>query len=109
MIWGLVLIGIDRLLKSGVSSQLTATVLVQPVVLVLVFVAFAVLWVGARARIIPLPAVGLVTFGALSNLIDAVMYRGVVDYLPFFGFQTNVADLMIGAGCLYIAWTLLRH
>jgi len=107
VISGLVLFLIDRWAKYALESQLTGVVLVDPAVMTVVLVGVLVLWIGVGQRLIKLPAVGWVSFGVLSNLIDVVTQRAVVDYLPLLGYITNIADLMIVGGCLFIGFDLV--
>ena len=45
-------------------------------------------------------ALSLVFFGALSNLIDRLLYQHTVDYILIFTAVLNLADVMIVAGFL---------
>jgi len=45
-------------------------------------------------------ALSLVFFGALSNLIDRLLYQHTVDYMLIFTAVLNLADVMIVAGFL---------
>ncbi len=56
-----------------------------------------------------LPAVALITGGAISNLIDRVLLGHVVDYIQFFSWPTfNLADAGITVGTLIVGVWLLR-
>ena len=48
--------------------------------------------------------------GGLDNLIDRVIYGGVVDYINFFGlFKNNLGDIMIFVGFLMFIFTVARR
>lgn len=81
----------------------------NPLAAVVVGLGVLVVWMGAYRRLIPLTGAGWITFGVLSNLLDVVTKRGVVDYLPLAGFMTNIADAMIVGGCLFIGYTILTR
>lgn len=45
----------------------------------------------------------LIFLGGASNLYDRIMYSGVIDYFYIYPFSYfNIADLMIGAGILFL-------
>lgn len=48
-------------------------------------------------------AINLILLGSISNLIDRVIYGGVVDFLPFLRlFSFNIADVYIFAGIILL-------
>ncbi|MBN1274782.1 signal peptidase II, partial [Candidatus Woesearchaeota archaeon] len=48
--------------------------------------------------------------GVISNLVDRVARGGVVDYLDLGWWPVfNLADALIVAGILLLAWTLVRE
>jgi|SRR3989344_3786164 len=52
----------------------------------------------------------LIYMGGLDNLIDRVIYGGVVDYINFFGlFKNNLGDIMIFVGFLMFIFTVARR
>lgn len=52
----------------------------------------------------------LILFGGLSNLLDRIFYKGVVDYirLGYIFPAFNLADVLIIAGCLMVGWQVLH-
>lgn len=108
MIFGVLLFVLDRWYKQQIPAQLTGAVLRYPFTITVVLVGLALLWYAVYKRTVSLGAVGWVTFGAMSNIIDVVALDGVIDYLPLLTYSTNIADLMIVSGCLYIVWELVR-
>lgn len=51
---------------------------------------------------------GLVLGGAASNLLTFLLQKSAVDYIPFFGVTTNLADSLIVVGLIWIAVRELR-
>jgi len=67
-----------------------------PLVIILIFI----LWVKFRHFRIPL---ALIYAGAVSNLIDRLLYNGVIDYIEVWIFPVfNIADIMIVAGVVLL-------
>lgn len=50
----------------------------------------------------------LISLGAISNLIDRLTYGYVVDYLNFYFWYNNLADMLICIGCVMIIYYLVR-
>lgn len=47
----------------------------------------------------------LVAVGGLSNILDRLLYGGVIDYWPLFGWSTfNLADVEILLGVVWLVW-----
>ncbi|MCA9388833.1 signal peptidase II [Candidatus Berkelbacteria bacterium] len=46
----------------------------------------------------------LVLAGALSNVIDRLLYGAVIDPLDLFGYSLNLADVVISAGVVLLVW-----
>mgnify|MGYP000875656494 CR=1 FL=1 len=42
--------------------------------------------------------------GAISNLIDRFVYSSVIDYINFYLFRNNIADILIWVGILMIVF-----
>lgn len=54
----------------------------------------------------------LLLFGGISNLIDRIVYGGVVDYINFFNlFHNNIGDIMIFCGMVWLVYSnfITRH
>lgn len=90
--------------RSVVSNhKLFFGLLQQPVIIaVVLLVAAVVLWqlrsVVAQRRNLAI-ALSLIAAGGLANIIDRVVYGGVVDYVPFaHWFIFNLADAEISVG-----------
>ncbi len=50
-------------------------------------------------------ALGLIVAGGLSNVLDRLIYGGVIDYVPVAGWFTfNVADVEISLGTALFIW-----
>ena len=48
---------------------------------------------------------GLIIIGAISNLLDRILYKGVVDFINIEWFTVfNIADIYISLG---VAWILI--
>lgn len=47
-------------------------------------------------------AISMVASGGISNLIDRMIRKGVLDFIKIFGFTLNIADIFI-----VIGWVLL--
>jgi len=71
------------------------------------FVAFVVLMlVMLRSKWFH-PALVLVVSGGVSNLIDRVIYTGVIDFIAVWNFPVfNVADMLISVGA---AWMIAHE
>ena len=86
----------------------------QPVIMVILGAAFAMLiwwWVTAKAF---LPRVGLALAlgGALSNIVDRVLYGAVADFFHLYWGETsffvfNLADVAITLGALLLILDML--
>lgn len=73
-------------------------------------------WLRGADRLLPALSLGLVIGGALSNVVDRVLYGAVADFFLFHvgGFQWyvfNLADAAIvgGVGGLLLAWATERR
>ncbi len=95
-------------LNPGVAFSLPVP---QPIILlftipVLIFLACLILraWNSKTAPPTHVLGLSLVFFGALSNLIDRLIFKHTVDYLLLYTGVFNVADLMIIAGFLLYLW-----
>jgi lipoprotein signal peptidase len=49
-----------------------------------------------------------VGFGALSNILDRILYRSTIDYLLILTGVINLADVMIALGFVIYLWSLKR-
>ena len=75
---------------------------------VLLLAACVALLRGMRPKGLAVLALSLIAGGALSNLIDRLMYGYVIDMIPFFDwFVFNVADVGVVAGAILCGWSLL--
>lgn len=110
---GLALFVIDRLVKFYVLSSgnyvtnkgiafgfLGSYDFSSTVYLLIVMFLLSILWLKFKKSWIPL---SFISVGAVSNLIDRLLYNGVVDYIgvwimPVF----NVSDVMIITGALLL-------
>jgi len=51
---------------------------------------------------------GLIIIGAISNLLDRILYNGVIDWLPLLNLSIiNLSDIYISIGTIWIAWHFL--
>lgn len=57
---------------------------------------------------ISLFVVVLVGFGALSNILDRILYRSTIDYVLILTGVINLADVMIALGFVIYLWNLKR-
>jgi len=72
-------------------------------VIVLGVLMTVVIWREFRHRPWADLAFGLIIGGASANILDRLIYGGVIDYLPFLQFSTfNVADAEIVLGALLL-------
>lgn len=44
----------------------------------------------------------LMLIGGISNLMDLIFYKRVVDYFPIFNYLTNLADVFVSVGILLL-------
>lgn len=72
----------------------------------LAIVIILVLWFKLSPRL--RPGWLVVGMGTLSNLVTVLIYRTSLDYLPFFQFTLNLADLLIIGGLIWLAWRLFE-
>lgn len=95
--------------NTGVAFSLPLPPSVAVVVGAVVLGVASVLWLRAWRRgtdgFVELLALTLFMFGALSNLIDRVLYNHTIDFLRIFTGVINVADLLIIAGVVLYAFT----
>lgn len=62
-----------------------------------------------KAKILFIFLLSLILFGALSNLIDRLLYGAVIDYLDLKFFTVfNLADLMISGGMIIYLITYIK-
>lgn len=55
-------------------------------------------------------ATGLITGGAIGNMIDRIAYKGVIDFITLGWWPSfNVADSAIVAGVILLAFNLLKN
>ncbi|MCD6521710.1 signal peptidase II [Candidatus Calescamantes bacterium] len=76
--------------------------------LILSLLALIFLFLSFRRSFLKSSPLLLVFFGAISNLVDRLTYKGVVDYLRLRGFPWtfNLADVLILTGT---CWYLLKE
>jgi len=58
-------------------------------------------------NLLPITYYLLLITGTASNLIDRIKFGFVIDYLNFYFFYNNLADVMIVLGIALLAWKLL--
>jgi lipoprotein signal peptidase len=46
------------------------------------------------------PNYNLITLGIINNFIDRINYGYIIDYIPFFWYRCNIADIMIIVGLI---------
>ena len=67
-----------------------------------------VLWQTLRGRLAPWVP-GLLLGGAVSNLVDRLLFSAVRDFIPSVWVVWNLADLAVLVGIAGYAWGHLRH
>lgn len=99
----------DTTLNTGISWGMLQKGIPQEVFILcnVVLLVSLVFWITKSMGYVPWYVAFIVT-GALSNLLDRVMYGGVVDFISvrIFGWQYpifNVADcaIVLGIGCMF--------
>lgn len=84
-------------------------ILIDPIfVIIPIIIILLACIVGNWYRLRPeVPALILISVGALSNLYDRIMYGYVIDYLDLRYFTIfNLADMMITAGIIWLLWLM---
>ena len=77
--------------------------------LVIVFICFYI-WRGGCRDLLTLTALGLILGGAVSNLIDRVLFGYVIDFLDFRIWPVfNIADASITIGAFILMIRLIFH
>lgn len=94
------LAGWEPSLNPGVAFSLpvpnqVVVILTVPILLILGWLLFVAI---KNDQKINQWALGLIILGALSNLIDRVLYHHTIDYLRLLTMVINLADLMITGG-----------
>jgi len=83
-----------------IGNNLMACLIALPILIALVYLFWK--------KVIGLE-VCLVLAGLISNILDRIIYGGVVDYFSiFFIPKFNLADIFIVAGCILLAYKLIR-
>ena len=76
---------------------------------VLVVVGILIYWIIARPRdVLSVLSLGLVTAGAIGNLIDRIVIGRVTDFLDFFGSHFPVFNVADSAIIIGVAMLLFR-
>lgn len=70
---------------------------------VLLCLSLIIIWQNRQARVY----FGFMLAGVISNCIDVFTTGGVRDYLPWFNYQTNLADIIIWLGLLLTLKSLI--
>jgi len=60
----------------------------------------------ARLSIALEVGLALLTAGILGNALDVIIYQGVRDWIQWFGWRTNLADILIWLGLLLWFWVI---
>lgn len=77
------------------------------VISIIIIIIIAFLFISKH---IPHTAVILIIIGALSNLLDRIVFGGAIDYLPlFWGIKFNLADIFITFGFFITFFKLLEQ
>ncbi|MDA2922073.1 signal peptidase II [Patescibacteria group bacterium AH-259-L07] len=76
--------------------------------IILFFVVFNLITSYQERKITAVFSLSLIVAGAVSNILDRILYGAVIDYvnMPFF-LSFNVADAMIVAGVIVLAIPLV--
>ena len=79
--------------------------IIYPAVMIILFIIIW-LWLAAwRTKSNLIWPWGLIIIGAISNLLDRILYKGVVDFINIEWFTVfNIADIYISLG---VAWILI--
>lgn len=90
------------------SLAIPQIVLIVIVVLVLLYVIHMMNRYRLVGKIFISGSLALIVAGGLSNLVDRLIYGGVVDYIKIFVWPIfNIADVMIVVGVLLWMWYLV--
>jgi signal peptidase II len=97
--------------NAGVSFGLGTAVSPQVITIVIAALFAVIVYVGWRTWLRFPKASGLFIGGAISNIIDRLVFGGVRDWLslPGTGLQNNLADWAIGLGMVMLLLHLERE
>ncbi len=93
----------------GIPLPQTVVILFSvPIIGLLLYLAAKQLPSAARSdqNNLPFPALILIIAGALSNLIDRLLYAHTVDYWQMYTAVINLADIQIAGGFMLYFWQL---
>lgn len=73
-----------------------------PFCIIFVFIYLKLTWLK-QLDVLSKIAMLSIILGSLSNLLDRIMYNGVIDYISLLSFPVfNIADAMVVIGLLYL-------
>jgi len=90
---------------SGLPLNIIILLLIIILIAVITFLAFA-----GKQHKLEITLLSFILFGAISNILDRLIYGYVVDYLYLKNFTIfNLADVMISGGALILIFKNIRN
>lgn len=87
----------------GIPLPWFAAFLYTPIIL-----AFVIWYYKKKKNKMLLLAIILISFGALSNLIDRIQYHITIDYFRIFTSIINISDIMIVLGAIILFYREIK-
>ena len=105
-----VLLGFDIVLNKGISLNLLNFISTDLMTLLLIFLVLLVFFIFKKDQKKHPVVLGLFFGGAVSNIMDRILYGAVRDWLkiPFLDVQNNLADWFIFLGLVVFLLSLFK-
>lgn len=76
--------------------------MIIPLSFLILFIGFLYLSKSEKKTILSFYALAFIASGAISNLIDRIVYSATIDYIRILGSVINMADILIILGVLLL-------